>query len=261
MNKIFLILISFSLSSCASYFLRKECEKTNWFEHGKKIATAGKYINEDAFVQSCFKAEGEVSSSELDKGFKAGREWYCSKEGAEKTGGDGQPFNFKMCADFDSSIKLEGPYQKGIAKFCTPENGYSVGLRGEKYLKVCPQKTEPKFLVQYNKGLRIYYDGKITAAKEKRERLRDDLRSAQLQAHSANLRYQSVESSYQSDLNRYNTMVKVGYAATQPDDSELQSARRQASSAEDQVNSIGRSIRALDDELDQLTESRRALGD
>lgn len=254
------ILISLQLTACASYWVRKECEKTNWFDHGKKIAVQGKYINEDAFVQSCFKAEGHVASGDIDKGFKAGREWYCSNEGAEKTGADGQPFNFKMCFDYDASIKLQVPYQKGLARFCTPENGYAVGMRGEKYLKVCPLKLEARFLPQYNNGLRIYYDGRITAAKEKRERLQEDLRSAQSRYYSANMRLQSAESSYQNELARYNHMIKIGLKASEPNDSYVSSARSEASSANSQVDSISRSLRALDAELDQLTESRRALG-
>lgn len=49
-------------------------------------------------------------------------------------------------------------YQKGIAEYCTPQNGARVGLLGQEYQGVCPKESEAPFLKEYLYALKQYND-------------------------------------------------------------------------------------------------------
>ena len=92
-----LILLGLNLVACASYMTRKSCEATNWFDYGKKVALDGRRLSGDDFIQQCYKAEGEVAESDLDKGFKTGMAMYCQPDTAYQTGRGGN-FFYRKCA-------------------------------------------------------------------------------------------------------------------------------------------------------------------
>ncbi len=93
MKRVLLFLLMLSLTSCASYFKRKECESINWFEHGKKVAMRGEWLNSDKTVSECRKVEAHIQESQLDQGFKNGMERYCSPTAAYMTGKGGDLFS------------------------------------------------------------------------------------------------------------------------------------------------------------------------
>lgn len=65
----------------------------------------------------------------------------------------------KACAEFgtrpDNAVYTRG-HSDGLKTYCTPENGYQVGLNGEVYQQVCPANSSPAFLKRYRMGYRIY---------------------------------------------------------------------------------------------------------
>ena len=91
------VVIVLSTAGCASYFKRKECEKTNWFEHGQKVAMSGKRMDADPFVKECRKVEAEFSFTDLDNGFKSGMAKYCTGDNVFLVGKAGKPFSYEMC--------------------------------------------------------------------------------------------------------------------------------------------------------------------
>lgn len=163
MKKIILFLTVFSallLTSCASYFIRKECEKINWFEQGKKAALAGAFPAADTTVQKCRKAEADIDEGALDRGFKSGRENYCSVGGAFETGKRGETFNYGLC-DGVSKAVLEPKHTEGVKAYCQPENGFELGRLGSIYTKICPAKLEKPFLPQYQKGRKLWLTAQL----------------------------------------------------------------------------------------------------
>ena len=59
MRFLVIVFFSFSLVSCSSWFKRRECNKTNWFTHGEKVAMSGKRLDEDSFINECRKVPEE----------------------------------------------------------------------------------------------------------------------------------------------------------------------------------------------------------
>lgn len=160
MKLIFALMILPALTGCASYFKRKECEKTNWHEYGKSVAMSGRRLSGDHFVQSCEKVEAQINYSALDLGFKSGMANYCLPETVYATGRSGQAFNPHLCDGSD--LKLLGQkHQEGVVAFCQPDNGYRVGAQGAKYAGICPQNLESAFLKQFDQGRKIYLKGQI----------------------------------------------------------------------------------------------------
>lgn len=65
----------------------------------------------------------------------------------------------KACAEYgarpDSGVYNKG-HAEGLKTYCTPENGYQVGMRGQTYHQVCPANLSGAFQKKYRIGYRIY---------------------------------------------------------------------------------------------------------
>lgn len=164
MKQVLLLVLTISLAGCASYFKKKSCEETNWFEHGKSVALAGKWLNADSHVQECRKLEAEMKESQLDLGFKNGVQTYCTQDFVYKLGRDGNAFSRDLCAGPQMS-SLEERYKSGVADYCRKENGYNVGLSGKKYTGICHKDLEGAFLPEYRKGRKKFVSALVAAKK------------------------------------------------------------------------------------------------
>ncbi|XGC80566.1 DUF2799 domain-containing protein [Bdellovibrio bacteriovorus] len=164
MKQFFLILFAMNLSACSSYFKRQECENINWFEHGKKVAMAGKWLNADSTVNECRKVDAEISESQLDKGFKSGVASYCSTSNAYTTGRTGDFYPREICEGPQINVLL-AEHNRGVRDYCAKSNGYQAGTSGKKYLNICPKDLEPGFLPSYRKG-RLKYVKALIVVKE-----------------------------------------------------------------------------------------------
>lgn len=191
--------LGLSAAGCASYFKRKECEKTNWYEHGQKVAMSGKRLDADTFVKECQKAEAKFSWSELDTGFKAGMAKYCTGDNVFLVGKAGKPFSYDMC-DGESEKKMRARYTEGLRIFCTPKNAYRFGSSGGVYENVCPKNEEDDWLTEYRKGRKVWLSA-VIAEKEK-EVSRIDGEVAALERQRNNLTYQ------QSSLTRATNVTR-----------------------------------------------------
>jgi hypothetical protein len=176
--KFFLWMALFILVGCSSYFTRKGCEKVNWFQHAHDVAMDGKRLEEDSRIRECEKAETEINSAELDRGFKSGMENYCKLETAYSKGAGGDGFNFEFC-DYNMMTKLKNRYGDGIKKFCTPENGYLIGTQGLLYKNQCSKETEPAFMAKYKKGRQIYLKNKMASNTSQVQALDTEIREQQ----------------------------------------------------------------------------------
>ncbi|WP_235869038.1 DUF2799 domain-containing protein [Photobacterium kishitanii] len=47
-------------------------------------------------------------------------------------------------------------YNQGLTIYCTENNGFFIGSKGQSYQGVCPQKTATLFLKGYNKGKELF---------------------------------------------------------------------------------------------------------
>ena len=172
---------------CASYFKRKECEKTNWFEHGQKVAMSGKRLDADPFVKECRKVEAEFSFTELDTGFKSGMAKYCTGDNVFQVGKAGKPFSYEMC-DGESEKKMRARYTEGLRIFCTPGNAFRFGSSGGVYENVCPKNEEDEWLTEYRKGRKIWL--KAVIEEKTREVARMDTEIQSLERQRSTLTYQ-----------------------------------------------------------------------
>ncbi len=148
------IIGSMILTGCSSCMIKQECEKVNWFEHGKKVALQGKYLEEDDQVLRCKKVD-EISHSQIDKGFKEGRDQYCTLENIYQNALLGTPVNFRMCEGM-SLKNMQAKFAEGTKLFCTADSGYRYGSGGETYKNVCSPEQEKQFMPSYHKGRSTY---------------------------------------------------------------------------------------------------------
>lgn len=154
-----LVFLSLLLGSCASYFKRKECEQKNWYEYSKNLALKGQRLSEDTLYQQCQKAEAEIDESQADLGFKAGRDEYCTEDGAFRTGRKGLVLKLDLCGE--NSRAIQAKYKEGIKRFCEEDAAYDFGSKGGEYQSTCPPELEPTFLVGFKKGRRVFVMGEI----------------------------------------------------------------------------------------------------
>lgn len=61
----------------------------------------------------------------------------------------------KACAEYGVQPDSKNYYagrEAGLARYCTPSNGFNQGRAGKAYQNVCPVNTEPGFLFEYRQG-------------------------------------------------------------------------------------------------------------
>ncbi len=159
-----LVMSTVFLSSCTSYFVRKDCEKKNWYQIGYDAAIRGDRISNDDTVNTCRKVDADISESQLDVGFKAGMSRYCQPDGVFQTGKGGDLFNSDFCDPGQLSM-LRQRHAEGLKAYCT--DGMTAGLSGKKYKNVCQPQQEKAFLPEYRKGRKKYLQGMIANAESK----------------------------------------------------------------------------------------------
>lgn len=153
MIKSLLLLGFLFLTSCASYFIRQECEKINWYQQGQDIAMRGDRVSNDETVNKCRKAEAEMSESKLDQGFKDGMNRYCQPDTVFQTGKGGDMLNMDLC-DPGQMGTLKKRHAEGIYAYC--KDGLGAGLSGKKYKNVCSADLEKTFMPVYRQGRKKY---------------------------------------------------------------------------------------------------------
>lgn len=154
--------LTLSLASCASYFKRKECEKTNWFQHGQDVAMRGQNLENDPFLNQCRKVEADIGESALDQGFKKGRANYCEPQTVFITGKKGEPFSADMCDGGNLKV-LRQKHLQGVREYCLPSNGETAGATGNPYKNVCPKDMESAFMPEFKKGRKKYLHAQVVS--------------------------------------------------------------------------------------------------
>ena len=163
--RILLFFLIINLISCSSYFKRKDCEATNWFDYGQKVALEGRRLTGDQFISECYHAEADVAESDLDRGFKSGLEKYCQPETAFQIGKNGNFFSTEMCTGQGLGTLL-AKHRAGVNEYCVRSNGYAAGTKGRAYNKICPAGLETTFLPEFNRGRKRYL-GAVIAENQK----------------------------------------------------------------------------------------------
>lgn len=86
------------------------------------------------------------------------------QDGAKGQSSDGIARYRKSCAKHGVSPDLQAyltGWEDGVIRFCTPQNGFDAGSRGQRYQGVCPADIEPDFLLAFSDGSHLY---KLTSA-------------------------------------------------------------------------------------------------
>lgn len=147
------LLLAATLTGCTSFFKRQECEGTNWYAYGQKVALSGRRLSGDGFVGECRRVEAKIQESELDKGFKQGMSKYCEPGQAFLTGKSGETFSTEMC-DGENLRVLVDKHSAGVSEYCQKGNGYTAGAKGKPYNGICPKQFESVFLPEFKRGRR-----------------------------------------------------------------------------------------------------------
>jgi len=261
---LFLCITCSSLVSCASYFLRKDCEKTNWFQHGNDVAMNGERLDSDDYIKKCERVEAKINYQDLDLGFKQGMGTYCKPKTVFNTGKTGKPFKEDMC-DVPELKRLRMRYQAGLKIFCQPENAKIFGAKGGKYLNVCPSDLEPNFFVGYRKGRKVYLSGVIS---DKQKEMRSlDTRIDRIRRDRDRISYQlasfrPTKKLVMKQVQDASTGQMVNKMVMEEDERSVrmrQRMQRNMSSKDREVDSLQSRQEKLRSEVEQLNQELRAL--
>lgn len=252
------------LSGCTTYFVKKRCQKKDWFEYGKKVAMSAARLSTDTFYNQCIKAEAEFSQADADAGWKKGRSVYCSDDQAFLNGSNGQFQDFEFCGAAQSS-KMRSAHKKGVEKFCRPESGYNFGTSGGTYNNICPKSMEAPWMASFKKGRAIYLKGEIRRSLKEADEYEvevDDLKTDR-DALSRKLRL-IPPSEVSTRTSQYDPVTKkYKEVQTRSEGDETRRKREQLSNEMDQLedrikaaranrNKAKEKARALEAELDRL---------
>ena len=79
-------------------------------------------------------------------------------------------------------------YQNGMQFYCSEENGFELGRRGRGYPNICPPELEPGFRTGYLKGKELYkYESKIASLHRRLEKLDRKISEKETELYSDNL--------------------------------------------------------------------------
>lgn len=245
MKRILMAVVALNLVACASYFKRKECESTNWFEHGKSVALRGEWLASDKLVSECRKVEAEIKESQLDQGFKNGMQRYCTPENSYKTGKSGDSFSRDLCEGPEISVLLQN-YRRGITDYCAKTNGQTAGASGKKYQNVCPKELEPAFLAEYRKGRKRYVQTMISNRQDDIRDLDGKLNLKRSELNMSQMRLSNLESqkiSLENQKNFYlsaNNPAQAGFIDGQLSSmtNNLMNARNDVSSQQSEIGML-----------------------
>lgn len=163
------------LTSCASYFVRKDCEKVNWYQYGESVALQGRRLSGDEKIKTCEKAEADVDHVALDRGFKEGMANYCTPDTVFQIGKKGDFFNVEMC-DGDQPRFLQKRHADGVKEYCAKGNGFPAGAQGRKYNGICPKELESVFLPEFNRGRKSFLNASIASNENRIDEIESTIR-------------------------------------------------------------------------------------
>lgn len=250
MRFLFLFITVLLTASCTSYFKRQECEKTNWFDYGQRVAERGQWFESDSYLNECRKAEADISSSQLDLGFKAGREKYCSKENAFALGRKGRLFSKDMCEGPELKMLLS-QHLVATLEYCKQDNAQEAGLSGLPYLNVCPENLEKKFLPPFRKGRVKFLE--VSIAEKERQVSSHGQRARTLEGDRGSLDFR--RRSLQMEKNRLESYRSMQLSNGTP------SSQSQASLYDGQISQVDGQLNSLNqrsNDLERQIQSERA---
>lgn len=251
---LFLTMIAAVLSGCGM-LTRHQCEKVNWFERGQSLALRGQYPQNDPQLKECRKAKAEIDESQLDLGFKRGRDLYCQPERAFITGKEGQALSPDICEQ--SIVKaLLKKHAEGVRAFCVPESGKQLGASGKEYNTICPGDLEAPFKAAYSKARKGYLEGLIPGLQQQIQQKQQQISSTKselmflegqkivLASQLTSLRAQNSMSPQIMDLDsRVDTL-----------ENQISDKNRTVRSNEQEINSITNRISTIQGEIAGLKD-------
>lgn len=262
MTKILLIVLMLNLTACASYFKKKECESTNWFEHGKKVALRGEWLNSDKLVNECRKVEAEIQESQLDQGFKNGMQKYCSAPHAYQVGKSGDFFSRDVCEGPQINVLL-AEHNKGVKDYCAKSNGQNAGASGKKYQNICPKDLEPAFFAEYRKGRKKWVQAMIDTRQTDIREIDSKLFSKRSDLSFRQGRLRGLESEVSSLETQRNFTPLDNHNQRSYLDNRISSLSSDLSSLRSEVSSYESEIRSLESQrrtkLDEIADFKAEL--
>ena len=234
-----LTIVAILFSGC-SMFTRRSCEKVNWFERGQSLALKGQYPQSDAQLKECRRVKAEIDEGELDRGFKRGRELYCTPERAFLTGKEGNTFATDIC-DQSLAKALLKKHSEGVRGYCTPESGKQLGASGKEYNSICPADLEAPFKAAYSKARRGYLEGLLPGLQQQIQQKQSQISSAKSQL----MFLQGQKIVYSAQLTTAQARNSMS-----PETSNLQT---QVSDLESKISQQNHIIRSNENEINSIT--------
>jgi hypothetical protein len=148
---------------------------------------------------------------------------------------------------------LLGQHRKGINDYCAKANGQNAGASGKKYLNVCPKELEPAFLVEYRKGRKRYVQSMIDTRQEDVRSLETKIYMKRSDLSATKSRLSSLESQVQSLQAQKNFTPASNLGQQGYLDGRISSLTSEASSVRNQVSSAESELGTL--ERDRTTKS------
>lgn len=115
--KLFVIILSGLLASCANMGPKLSCEGTNWYELGRQAGRQGKSLKNQWDLKSI-------------------------------CGNDRSLYQQKFAI-------LETGYHSGLSEFCSPENAFSLGRLGLENKAHCPERFQERYMASFKSGQRF----------------------------------------------------------------------------------------------------------
>src|SRR3990167_846930 len=167
MRKILFLTPFIALTGCVSHLNLQQCQATDWQQVGVNDGSAGRPMRDlQKDIQDCAKLNFTLNTDPYKKGYTEGAQQFCTPSYTDgmNAGQQGQAESdiqarqgFCQQAHVQLILKnFNQGWNKGIGSFCTADNGYQFGLRGQVAPDVCPSRYQGRYMAAWHRGARIY---------------------------------------------------------------------------------------------------------
>jgi len=162
MRVISLSFLGLLVSGCA-HLSEEQCKTMNWHQEGRQDAAQGKLHRDlNKAAKDCARFNLAINREQYFVGYKEGARQYCTPDyqtGVElgQAGFAQQDINHRkpVCDLAGIALRTDAykpGWEKGIATFCTTDNGYHMANEGKSFPEVCPPALVPGFRAGYRTG-------------------------------------------------------------------------------------------------------------
>lgn len=149
------------LSGCSDWKIQTDCQIIDGRNDGYALGMPEVEISDDLKKEICGDEYNKSVAHQIQSEKTSSFPDECQSDKMFSKGRSGEDINISQCKASDHPNLLTA-YRKGLKAYCSPQNGFSIGLSGNDVKKVCEHPEVFEFKKEFLRGRRTFFTNQIT---------------------------------------------------------------------------------------------------